>query len=219
MPPPPLQSAHALPFRPSAARAVPRRQAAPVKPDDPQARLAALLARTAMGDRQAFARLYEETRAKLFAVSLRIVREAALAEEVLQDSFVNIWNHAADYAQAKSAPLTWMAAIVRNRSLDVVRRTRETPDVDDALASQLVDESARTLDSAVARDEARALHRCLEELEPDQRQTIALAFFHGLSHSELADHLRRPLGTVKTHVRRGLTRLRECLAGHAKAGA
>ena len=185
---------------------------------DPQALLADLLARTALGDRRAFARVYEATRAKLFSVSLRIVREAPLAEEVLQDSFVNIWNHASDYAQAKSAPLTWMAAIVRNRSLDIVRRTREAPDVDDALAARLVDESAAPAQQVADRDEARALHRCLDELEPDQRQTIALAFFHGLSHSELADHLRRPLGTVKTHVRRGLQRLRECLAGHAGAG-
>src|SRR5512138_5444 len=93
--------------------------------------LADLLARTALGDRRAFAQLYDKTRAKLFGVSLRIVRERALAEEALQDGFVSIWNHAADYAAARGAPLTWMAAIVRNRSLDIVRRAREEPDVDD----------------------------------------------------------------------------------------
>ena len=108
--------------------------------DAAQARLAELLARTALGDRKAFAELYEATRAKLFAVSLRIVREGALAEEVLQDSFVNVWNHAADYAQARSAPTTWMTAIVRNRSLDVVRRVREAPDPDDALDHSGVDQ-------------------------------------------------------------------------------
>jgi len=101
-----------------------------------QQRLADLLARTALGDRAAFAQLYVATRAKLFAVSLRIVRERALAEEALQDSFVAIWHHAADYARIKGAPTTWMAAIVRNRSLDLVRRAREMPDVDDALAAQ-----------------------------------------------------------------------------------
>jgi RNA polymerase sigma-70 factor, ECF subfamily len=179
--------------------------------DAPQARLAGLLSRSALGDRQAFAELYETTRSKLFAVSLRIVRERPLAEEVLQDSFVSIWNHAADYAQAKSAPTTWMTAIVRNRSLDLVRRTREEPDVDDALAANLVDESAAPPREMQERAEAHALRHCLEELEAEQRQSIALAFYHGLSHSELAAHLRRPLGTVKTHIRRGLLKLKECL--------
>ena len=184
--------------------------------DAAQQRLAELLARTALGDRAAFAQLYGATRAKLFAVSLRIVRERALAEEALQDSFVSIWHHASDYARGKGAPTTWMAAIVRNRSLDLVRRAREMPDVDDALAAQMVDESARPAAEVEARAEAHSLARCLAELDAEQRQSIALAFFHGLTHSELAAHLGRPLGTVKTHVRRGLLKLRDCLtrAGH-----
>ena len=189
--------------------------------DAAQSRLAELLARTALGDRQAFAQLYDATRSKLFAVSLRIVRERPLAEEVLQDSYVNIWNHAGDYAQARSAPTTWMTAIVRNRSLDVVRRTRELPDIDDALALNIADESAAPMDDAARRAEAHALHRCLKELEAEQRQAIALAFLHGLTHSELASHVRKPLGTVKTHVRRGLLRLKDCLAraGTDRTGA
>ena len=98
-------------------------------PEATQKRMAELLSASALGDKNAFADLYRLSKAKLFAVSLRIVRERQLAEEVLQDSFVNIWNHASDYAIAKSAPLTWMAAIVRNRSLDIVRRSgREVDD-------------------------------------------------------------------------------------------
>ena len=179
--------------------------------DAAQQRLAELLSRAALGERAAFAQLYLATRAKLFAVSLRIVRDRALAEEALQDSFVSIWHHASDYARAKGAPATWMAAIVRNRSLDLVRRARETPDIDDALASQLVDETAAPPREAEARADAHILERCLGELDPEQRQSIALAFYHGLTHSELAAHLRRPLGTVKTHVRRGLLKLRDCI--------
>ncbi len=170
-----------------------------------------LLGRTALGDRAAFARLYQATRSKLFGVSLRIVRERHLAEEVLQDSFVSIWNHASDYARAKSAPTTWMTAIVRNRSLDVVRRSREEPDIDDRLQAGLVDESASPGRESLERADAHSLRHCLDQLEAEQRQTIALAFFHGLTHSELAAHLRRPLGTVKTHIRRGLQKLRDCL--------
>jgi RNA polymerase sigma-70 factor (ECF subfamily) len=100
---------------------------------------------------------------------------------------------------------------VRNRSLDIVRRTREEPDVDDVLASNLADTGAAPPAEAEARADAHSIRHCLEELDPEQRQTIALAFFHGLTHSELAAHLRRPLGTVKTHVRRGLAKLKDCL--------
>ena len=180
--------------------------------EDAPAQLAGFLARTALGDRAAFSALYQATRSKLFGVSLRIVRERPLAEEALQDSFVNIWNHASDYARAKSAPLTWMTAIVRNRSLDIVRRTREEPDIDEELTAQLADPGAAPGRDAEARGEAHSIRDCLGKLEAEQRQTIALAFYHGLTHSELAAHLRRPLGTVKTHIRRGLARLKDCLA-------
>ena len=179
--------------------------------DAAQARLADLLARTALRDRKAFEELYSVAGSKLFGVSLRIVRERPLAEEVLQDCFVSIWNRASDYSPAKSSPMTWMTAIVRNRSVDVVRRTREEPDIDDALAARLMDETAAPVREAEDRAASQSLHKCLEHLDAEQRQSIALAFFHGLSHSELAAHLRRPLGTVKTHIRRGLLKLRDCL--------
>lgn len=182
-------------------------------------RLAELLARAGMADRKAFAELYALTRSKLFAVSLRIVRERHLAEEVLQDSFVNIWNHARDYASAKSAPMTWMTAIVRNRSLDIVRRTGwEIQDEDEVMTNMLEDGSTPLDDAFGVKRDAHSVHRCMDELEAEQRQSIALAFFHGLSHSELADHMKKPLGTVKTHIRRGLLRLKDCL-GQAKVGA
>ena len=174
-------------------------------------RLAGLLARTALGDRAAFSDLYQSTRSKLFGVSLRIVHERPLAEEALQDSFVNIWNHASDYARSKSAPMTWMTAIVRNRSLDIVRRAREQPDIDEELTASLADESAAPARDVEAAATAHSIRDCLGELDAEQRQTIALAFYHGLTHSELAAHLRRPIGTVKTHIRRGLLRIRDCL--------
>ncbi len=185
--------------------------------DPAQSRLADLLARAGLGDRKAFEALYSEASPRLFAVALRIVRERALAEEVLQDGFVSIWNHAADYARERSAPFTWMATIVRNRSLDVVRRSREEPDIDGERAAGLVDESASPARETEARAEAHSIARCLEELDAEERQTVALAFFHGLTHSELAVHLRRPLGTVKTHVRRGLARLRDCMMRNGAA--
>lgn len=184
----------------------------PAARDAPDQRLAELLGRCGLGDRRAFRDLYESCKSKLFAVSLRIVRERHLAEEVLQDSFVNIWNHAASYASQKSAPMTWMTAIVRNRSLDLVRRPRiEVADEDDFHTQNLEDAGPGPHQAlATRRDEAR-LARCLGTLDAEQRQSIALAFHHGLTHAEVALHLKRPLGTVKTHIRRGLIKLKGCL--------
>lgn len=181
-------------------------------PADRDQQLAALLSQCGLGNRAAFKILYEATKSKLFAVSLRIVRERHIAEEVLQDAFVNIWNNAANYATQKSAPLTWMTAIVRNRSLDIVRRPRvEVADEDDWHAQNLEDEAGSPHEQlSESRDRARVA-RCLETLDAEQKQSIALAFYQGLTHSEVAEHLRRPLGTVKTHIRRGLLKLKGCL--------
>ena len=174
--------------------------------------LATLLGQCGLGNRKAFAELYDSTKSKLFAVSLRIVRERHIAEEVLQDSFVNIWNNAAKYATAKSAPMTWMTAIVRNRSLDIVRRPRvEVSDEDDFFALNLEDASPGPQEQLVSKRDQVKVERCMKGLNGEQLQTISLAFFHGLSHSEVADHLGRPLGTVKTHIRRGLQKLKGCL--------
>ena len=175
-------------------------------------KLAALLARAGIGDKKAFAELYDTTKSKLFAVSLRIVRERHLAEEVLQDSFVNIWNNAAGYATAKSAPMTWMTAIVRNRSLDLVRRPHlELQDEEEFFTLNLEDESLGPQDQLLqSRDKSRVEH-CMKDLDGEQLQSISLAFFQGLSHSEVAAHLGKPLGTIKTHIRRGLMRLKGCL--------
>ena len=178
-------------------------------------KLAALLSRCGIGDKKAFASLYEATNSKLFAVSLRIVRERHLAEEVLQDSFVNIWNNAAHYTVAKSAPMTWMTAIVRNRSLDIVRRPRlEIQDEEEYFTLNLEDAAPGPQDQLAQGRDAAQVEHCMKALEADQRQTISLAFFHGLSHSEVSDHLGKPLGTVKTHIRRGLLKLKDCLDGH-----
>lgn len=174
--------------------------------------LSGLLARSALKDQQAFAELYRRTSSKLLGVALRILRRQDWAEDVLQESFVNIWHHAQDYTQARSAPMTWMTSIVRNRSLDWLRRPREeTPDDFELMLDYTSDDRPGPLERLTDSADAKRLARCLEQLEPSQRQTIALAFYHGLTHSELAEHLKAPLGTVKTWVRRGLEQLKSCL--------
>ncbi|MET0217482.1 MAG: sigma-70 family RNA polymerase sigma factor [Burkholderiales bacterium] len=174
--------------------------------------LSGLLARSALKDQQAFAELYRRTSSKLLGVALRILRRQDWAEDVLQESFVNIWHHAQDYTQARSAPMTWMTSIVRNRSLDWLRRPREeTPDDFELMLDYTSDDRPGPLERLTDSADAKRVARCLEQLEASQRQTIALAFYHGLTHSELAEHLKAPLGTVKTWVRRGLEQLKSCL--------
>jgi RNA polymerase sigma-70 factor, ECF subfamily len=182
---------------------------------DPLAeRLAGLLAQCALKNQRAFEDLYTLTSAKLFGAALRILRRQDWAEEVLQECYVNIWNHAGDYAAARSAPLTWMTSIVRNRALDWLRRPHaETTGEEYEIAVETwQDHAPGPMERLAAAGEAAALERCLQQLEAKQRQSIVLAFFHGLSHSELAHHMKEPLGTVKTWVRRGLERLKSCLS-------
>ncbi len=174
--------------------------------------LAGLLAACANRDRAAFARLYQATSAKLYGVALRILRREDWAEEVLQECYVSIWSHAPDYRAGLAAPMTWMTSIVRNRSLDWLRRpSLEVIDQEGAIVESAESDNPGPLAELERVKDAQALARCLKELDAKQRQAIALAFYDGLSHSQLAAHMREPLGTVKTWVRRGLARLKSCL--------
>lgn len=187
--------------------------------------VAALLGRSALGDRAAFARLYERTSSQLFAVVLRIQRDRALAEELLQEVYVAVWKAAGQFDAARSQPLTWLVSIARNRAIDSLRRaqtqpmllsaTRGTGDGDDDDGPDAIEREAdagpgplELLDRAC---QARELTRCIEGLSAAQRQSVALAFYDGLSHAEVAEQLRQPLGTVKSWLRRGLLALRDCL--------
>jgi RNA polymerase sigma-70 factor, ECF subfamily len=183
-------------------------------PEAPAAeQLSDLLARCALRDQRAFATLYQFSSAKLFAVAVRITRRRDWAEEVLQEAFVNIWNHAAGYNSAKSAPMTWMTAIVRNRALDWLRRPREV-EIDEEheeLMASIPDESPGPEELLRRSLEAGELAECMKSLTEEQQRSVTLAFFYGLSHGELAEQMRKPLGTVKTWIRRGLDRLKGCL--------
>jgi len=182
---------------------------------DDSEQLQRLIGAVALGDRQAFRKLYDATSGKLFGFALRILRKDELAEEALQDAFVSIWHAAAGYQLHLSAPLTWMAAIVRNKALDVHRRQPkgevEFPAGDYDPVAALQDTAAGPQDLAELSRDAVALAGCMERLAGRQRQAIGMAYLHDLSHSEVAARLSLPLGTVKTWIRRGLDRLRDCL--------
>jgi RNA polymerase sigma factor (sigma-70 family) len=190
---------------------------------DRNATLADLLARTALADQRAFAELYRHTSSHLYAVALRILREPAAAEEVLQEAFVSVWHHAGGYSTAKSQPQTWLTSIVRNRCLDRLRRrdldtVTLTRDNEEETEIDLPAGGPSAIDLLIAGAEAHSVRACVETLEGGQKQAIAMAFFQGLTHAELARQLRQPLGTVKSWVRRGLERLKQCLeqAGYAR---
>ena len=182
---------------------------------DRSEKLAQLLARTALADQAAYTELYRLTSPHLYAVALRILREPAAAEDVLQEAYVSVWHHAGSYSAAKAKPQTWLASIVRNRCLDQLRR-REPDTItmtrDDGEAEMEFEaQGPAAIDLLLAGAEANSVRDCVDRLDGGQKQAIALAFYQGLSHAELATHLRQPLGTVKSWVRRGLERLKKCL--------
>ena len=186
-------------------------------PPERGAKLSDLLAHVALGDQPAFAELYRQASAHLYAVAVRIVRNGPVAEEILQEAFVSVWHHAGTYDAARSQPITWLTSIVRNRCLDHLRRreidtvTLAPADGDAEPAWDPPSDGPTPVDLLLAGADARTLRDCVDALDAGSKQAIALAFFQGLSHGELAVHLREPLGTVKSWVRRGLEKLRRCL--------
>lgn len=179
--------------------------------------LASLMAHVGLGDRAAFERLYARTSAHLFAVVRRIQHDRAAAEEVLQEVYVSVWQQAGRYDAARSQPLTWLTHVARHRAIDSLRRAAARPaaaapsdDDADPLAA-IADEAPGPLALLDRASDARALGHCMQRLSAAQRQSVALAFYDGLSHAEVAERLREPLGTVKSWVRRALASLKQCL--------
>ena len=183
--------------------------------DETDDQLYHLLAAVALQDRKAFRTLYDATSAKLFGFARRVLHKDELAEEAVQDAFVAIWHAASSYQVHLASPLTWMATIVRNKALDILRRARaDGQDAQVELGDDdgLADLAAGPFEQAALSRDGRALAACMETLAGRQRQAIGMAYLHDLSHSEVAGRLGLPIGTVKTWIRRGLDRLRECLA-------
>ena len=171
-----------------------------------------LMSAMAVGDRQAFEQLYRLTSPRLFAVALRMLRRHAWAEEVLHDSYITAWNRAASYNPALSSPMTWLTHIVRNRAIDWMRgRDNQTDELDDSVADRYVEQSDEPLQRLQQDSDAKILANCLAHLPAEQRQSLILAYYQGLSHGEVSSHLQQPLGTIKSWIRLALEHLKSCV--------
>jgi RNA polymerase sigma-70 factor, ECF subfamily len=185
-----------------------------------QRTLAELMARVALRDHAAFKQLYDLTVCCLLGITVRMLHDRSWAEEVAQEMYVSIWHTAPNYSPHKAQPMTWLMAVARNKALDALRSSRADRehcvrpsgrDDDEADFADHADGSAGPLEQLEQAADTHQLRFCLQCLEPAQRQAIALAFYDGLTHAELALHMNQPLGTVKAWVRRGLDRIKRCL--------
>ena len=167
---------------------------------------------TGAEDRAAFATLYQLTSAKLFGVCLRICGERQAAEDVLSEVYLTIWRRAGAFEPGRASPISWLATIARNRAIDWRRSAgrKHAVTLDDV--PDVADPEPSAEDRLVMSGEDHRLHLCLDRLEDNQRGAIRTAFFDGLTYAELAEREGVPLGTMKSWVRRGLIRLKDCLS-------
>lgn len=173
--------------------------------------IADLIARCALRDRNAFQQLYARTSAKLFGVTLRILKDRGDAEEALQEAYIKIWQRADNYRPGPYSPISWLVAVARNQALDRLRSRRPAgAGVEDAL--EVADPGPDPEDVAASRSERARIDSCLDTLEADRAEAVRGAYLDGLQYDELAARHGVPLNTMRTWLRRSLIKLRECLS-------
>ena len=171
------------------------------------------LAAIAKGDERALGGFYDATVSRVFGLALRIVRQREAAEEVVEDVYLQVWQQADRFDVSRGRPLTWLLTICRSRALDFLRRDDRAmahPEPE-TLLPERSDNRANPQDMLLLMERNTQLYATLEKLLPVQRQLLALAFFRGMTHQEIADHTQFPLGTVKSHLRKALDKMREQL--------
>lgn len=180
-------------------------------PDTGRQALQDALGRVAAGDSVALKQVYDATSAKLFGVCLRILNDRSEAEDVLQEVYTTVWAKAGQFEPGRASPITWLAALARNRAIDRLRQVgrRSFSPIDDAEA--VPDDGASAFDQLSASDEARRLDGCLSQLEAAQQKAVRVAFFEGLTYEEVASAFAVPVGTMKSWIRRSLQKLKACL--------
>jgi RNA polymerase sigma-70 factor (ECF subfamily) len=181
-------------------------QAEPSKSSDSD-----LLRAVARGDEAALAGIYDRYRLILFGLILRILNDREEAEDVLQEAFLQVWRRANDFNETRGRAFTWLVTIARSRALDRLRSAGSRGRVAREAAAVAPDEIGDAADEAMRSERATIVRQALAELPEDQRRALLLAYFEGLTQTEIATRLGAPLGTVKTRTRSGMIRLRELL--------
>jgi RNA polymerase sigma-70 factor, ECF subfamily len=168
------------------------------------------LERTAGGDLAAFKSVYAATSLKLYGIIVRILGRTDMADEVLQEVYVRVWQRARDFDRASSSPITWMATIARNRALDEARRgtMRSLDDFPELLQLPSEDNPAANRERS---DELRRLDACLDGLEAERKEIVLLVYYHGMTREQISNRFKLPAATVKTWLRRSLAQLKDCL--------
>lgn len=176
-----------------------------------QAELVWLLAAVAKGDKAAFERLYGATRAKLYGVLLRILGRPDLADDVMQETYLKVWQMAGKFDPTVASPITWMVAIARNRAIDIVRKKGDVSVEDSPEALGVAADTPPPLARREMTEELRRLLACLGKLDPEKQRIVLLAYYSGWSREQLSHKLDIPVNTIKTWLRRSLLEIRECM--------
>jgi RNA polymerase sigma-70 factor (ECF subfamily) len=171
----------------------------------------ALLQACASGDRAALHSLYQVTAPQLFGLALSILRSRELAEDIVQDAFVLVWRNAHSFDPGRGAAMAWLARIVRNRCLDLLRRRGREAPLDDTFMRSWEDPAPSPADLTALSRDAQRLRDCLDELDESPRRSLMLAYYEGMTFEQVAGRLGAPLGTVKGWIRRSLIRLKGCM--------
>ena len=176
-----------------------------------------LLHAVARGDEAALARLYDQYRVILFGLLVRILNSREEAEDVLQEVFLQVWRRARDFDQLRGRPFTWLVTLARSRAIDRIRQLGARQRLADSAAQNTSDEASDAVADTLHSEQKEIVARALAALPEEQRHTLNLAYFEGLTQSEIAQNLGTPLGTVKTRMRSGMIKLRELLGDQIKS--
>jgi RNA polymerase sigma-70 factor (ECF subfamily) len=187
-----------------------------LRPEQAQVEDVELLRAVQRGDETALALLYDRYRSILFGLILRILHSQPEAEDVLQDVFIQVWQRAANFDETRGKPFTWLVTMARSRAIDRLRVLNSRGRTVTEAAREVVDEVSDAVVDTMRSEQSAIVRSALAQLSEEQRRTLFLAYFEGLTQSEIAERLGEPLGTVKTRMRTGTIKLREILADKIK---
>ena len=182
-----------------------------VQPESAEVSDVELLHAVARGDEAALARLYDAYRVILFGLLVRILNSREEAEDILQDVFIQVWRQAKDFDEKRGRPFTWLVTLVRSRAIDRLRQLSARQRLATGAAQEQTEKVSDALSDTIKLTQRETVRRALAELSEEQRHTLLLAYFEGLTQSEIAAKLNAPLGTIKTRMRSGMIKLRGLL--------